>query len=399
MYQDHHFNPVLQLAYGQMQQEQFFRDIANNPALPPMLKQSFEQLAMHMQMYSRPLMDMHSNLVMDGQGPACRAAAASAKVLGLEEERAAQLKDLAVRRDFREAPRTDQGDPYRELLTRRLSRLFEKTYPYTLFASSEVDQNIYQMEHQGCSVEIKVNGESLRKADIQYTDPAFDEEHRYRIKSIDVTIWSPNKYWFITQIMSPHVMFSHVHTMNVNAASAFHMLECHSGNISLVHHEEFWHAVLDRICEPLELVFVDYEYAHETWQQVVDSVVNRFEWVHEEDKHAILSKLFSLCQNYNRRDNIKGVVIPCSFGDVSIYTDHSDCWSYDKLVEKLKKDHWARERKTFKVEQVAINGWDCASRSARIPLEYMEEFKTKFSEWANAIVQELNLPDRSETEV
>lgn len=355
MMHSHRNEPIDFVLSGFMNMANGLRNIANNPALPEMVRSEFSALADTAQCVVGPVQTMMTNDILSGIGPRSSGIRDAATWLKLPVD-GIDFRRLAPKVSFDWWTSVENADDH-ELFMRSWSQFFYTQYPLELFSDED------------CTIKVKyvVDGYSFEVtafAQLSTMEPGDPLPTLVWIKEVQVSYEPQEKYWrgWIT-IPRSSALFRD------NPVS----------DVSITHHVE--EVMLSTALKGVVPFMTDY---------VITPLVHRLGYSFKEYslagglgyKDDLKGMLDELAEEYpeHHKNHVRNIITrECSnmgcakgmdievpdVGTVRIVTGESDLYDYDKWVTKTAEHSWYRDKPLLKIYSIMVAGVDISTR--RIP--------------------------------
>lgn len=376
----HGNDPLDQILNGFHNLSMGLRNIAQNPALPEMVRSEFNTLAEHAMFVIGPVHALRYDAIMSGTGPRSNGLRDAAGWLKLPDT-GIDFSRLAPKTTFDWINHVENADDH-ELFMRSWSQFFYTQYPLEHF-SDEASTITVKFEHDGYDFEVTAY------AQLTTLEPGDPLPELVWIKEVQISYQPKEAFWrgFIT-IPRSSALFrekpcSDVHiTHNVEGVLLNAELK---GIVPFV-----TDYVIVQLFSRLGYSFKDYSLAGDAGYKddlkaMLDEIAEEYPEHHKDHVRNIVTRE---CSNMGCAKGMN-IEVP-DVGTVRIVTGESDLYDYEKWVTKTKEHSWYRDKPLLKIHSINVAGVDISSR--RIPTAWnhritvaidaaFRKFVTGYSHW------------------
>jgi hypothetical protein len=355
MMRTHGNDPLDQILNGFHNMSMGLRTIAQNPALPEMVRSEFNTLADAAMVVIGPVHTLRYDAVMNGVGPRSNGLRDAAGWLKLPVE-GINFSRLAPKASFEWQTQVENADDH-EMFMRSWSQFFYTQYPLEFFSDEDATIKVkYVLD--GYTFEITAY------AQLTTLEPGDLPPERVWIKEVQVSYWPKEEFWrgFVT-ITRGGALFrekpcSDVHITH-NVEGVMFTAELKGIVPFMIDH------VISHLVGRLGFCFKDYSLAGEpgfrdNLKGFMEDIASGYP-----EHHVIAAKnhIVRACSNSGHS---KGLVIDVpDVGEVNIILGNTDWWDFEKYEAKIKEYSWHRDMPLFKINYIKVAGVDVSGR--RLP--------------------------------
>lgn len=331
------------------------RTIAQNPALPEMVRSEFNTLAEAAMVVIGPVQTMRYNDIKNGSGPRSTGLRDAAHWLKLPMD-GVDFSRLAVKTKFDWQNPVENGDNH-ELFMRSWSQFFYQQYPLELFSD----------EASTVKVKYIVDGytfEVVAFAQLTTLEPGDPLPEKVYIKEIQVSYQPKEEFWRANATISRNTAL-----FRDNPVGSVHFTHNVEGVMFSAELDGVVPFMTDCVVSPLVhrlgYCFKDYSLAGEAGFR--DNLKGFMEDIASEyPEHCVVAAKNHIVRACSNSGHSKGLVIDVpDVGEVNVVVGHMDWWDFEKYEAKIKEYSWHRETPLFKINTIKVAGVDVSGR--RLP--------------------------------
>lgn len=331
------------------------RNIAQNPALPEMVRSEFNALANSAMVVIGPVHTMRYDAVMSGMGPRSNGLRDAVQWLKLPVD-GVDFSRLAPKASFDWMTHVENAETH-ELFMRSWSQFFYTQYPLEFFSDEDCTIKVNYVA-DGYTFEVTAF------AQLTTLEPGDPLPELVWIKEIQVSYQPKEEFWrgFVT-VTRNGALFREKPCSDVHIT---HNVEGVMFSAELKGIVPFMtDYVIGPLVSRLGYYFKDYGLAgdvgfRDNLKGFMDDIASGYP-----EHHVIAAKnhIVRACSNSGHANGL--VIEVPDVGEVNVILGNTDWWDFEKYEAKIKEYHWHRDIPLFKINYIKVAGVDISGR--RLP--------------------------------
>ena len=340
---DYLLNSLINLAGG-------MGDLAQNPALPEMVRSRFSDMSTQLHMCHSTTRDVANNLILAGTSSRCQGLRDAQRWFDMTSLPYVDLTQLAVKTkwDWHETPVEEQTDEY---WSRYWSQFFYTEYSAERFTGEE-SKLVTEFTRDGIEYSVTVKG--------KLTTPSDDPNPKMVIDYVHVAYKPTTVFWLGHVTISNHAV-----TFNKNPKLELRVSHLVEGDDAHADIHTPIPLIVDYVINPLKdllgFEWVDYQMSagHGVVHDVEATIKSIASTYPEHRVSRAIDAMVYACNQYGSND---GLVIDVeNICQVNLVTGDRNWRSYAQCEETRKKDHWSRSTPLAKIQFITRHGRNLTS--------------------------------------